>query len=666
MGECEFLGISHLMTNDDQNLRRFDTFPKLLLRNAQGLADAPAFREKEFGIWQTYSWREVRENVKVLALGMAELGLTRDDKIAIDGSNRPKFYWAFAAAQSIGAIPVPIYQDGAADEVQYVLSHAEVKFVIAEDQEQVDKIISVMDQCPSIKTVIYKEPRGMRHYHQEFLHFYDDVQETGRAYDAAHPEFFEAEIAKGKAADLSVILYTSGTTGRPKGVMLSFKNLWESARLAVEFEGLTEKEEVLSYLPMAWVGDHFFAYVQALHAGYTVNCPESAETVQMDLRELGPTYYFAPPAVFENLLTQITIRIEDASAIKRKMYHYFIGVAKRCGVDILENKPVSLIDRILYGIGDILVYGPLKNQLGLSRIKLAYTAGAAIGTEMFKFYRSLGVNLKQLYGQTESCAYVCIQNNNDVRADTVGPAAPGCEVKIDEATGEVLYKSPGAFIGYFKNEEATRETITESGWVHTGDAGIITDDGQLKIIDRAKDVGKLNDGTLFAPQYIENKLKFHPFIKEAVCHGGERNTVTAFINIDPDAVGNWAERSGISYGSYTDLGNRDEIYDLIKSCIEEMNQDLAVDSDLANAQVARFLILHKELDADDGELTRTRKVRRRIIAERYGTLIEGLYSDQDVISIESQITFEDGRTGQLKADLKIRDCKTFPALKVAS
>lgn len=660
------LGNLYLMANDDQELGRYNTFPKLLLRNAEKLASAPAFREKEFGIWQTYSWKQTRDNIKALALGMVELGLERGDKIAIVGSNRPKLYWAFAAAQSVGAIPVPIYQDGVADEVQYVLAHSEVKFVIAEDQEQVDKIISVMDQCPTIKMIIYKEPRGMRHYHQEFLHFYDDVQEKGQAYETSHPDFFEAEIAKGEPGDLSVILYTSGTTGRPKGVMLSFENLWESARLSVDFEGLTNNENVISYLPMAWVGDHFFAYAQALMAGYAVNCPESAETVQLDLRELGPTYYFAPPAIFENLLTQMMIRIEDASALKQKMFHYFIGVAKRCGVDILEKKPVSLMDRILYSIGNVLVYGPLKNRLGFSRIRVAYTAGAPIGTEVFKFYRALGVNLKQLYGQTESCAYVCIQNNKDVRSDTVGPAAPGCDVKIDDVTGEVLYKSPGAFMGYFKNEEATRETKTESGWVHTGDAGIITDDGQLKIIDRAKDVGKLNDGTLFAPQYIENKLKFFPFIKEAVCHGGERNTVTAFVNIDLDAVGNWAERRGLSYGSYTDLGNRDEVYDLIKGCIEEVNQDLAIDSNLANAQITRFLILHKELDADDGELTRTRKVRRRIIAERYGTLIEGLYSDQDMISIESQMTFEDGRTGQLKADLKIRDVDTFPALKVAS
>lgn len=654
------------MTMNDKNDNSLDTFPKLLVRNATTIGDRPAFREKEFGIWQTFTWSDVNDNVRALAMGLVSLGIERGDKVAIVGANRPKLYWVFAAAQAIGAIPVPVYQDGVADEIQYVLDHAEVKAVFAEDQEQVDKVMSVMDKCPSIKTIIYKEPRGMRHYEEPFLHFYDDVQDMGRDHDAKNSGFYDAEIAKGKGADLSAILYTSGTTGRPKGVMLSFDNLLKSARLSVEFEKLTENEDILSYLPMAWVGDHFFAYAQALHAGYTVNCPESPETVLADLKELGPTYYFAPPAIFETMLTQMMIRIEDASAIKRKMFHYFMGVAKRCGIDILEGNSVPLKDRLLYALGNILVFGPLKNTLGFSRIRLAYTAGAPMGPEVFRFYRSLGLNLKQLYGQTESCAYVCIQTNHDVRPDTVGPPAPGCEVMIDDATGEVLYRSPGAFIGYYKNDEATREAKTESGWVHTGDAGILTDDGQLKIIDRAKDVGKLTGGTLFAPQYIENKLKFFPFIREAVCHGGDRDNVTAFINIDLEAVGNWAERRGISYASYADLADRDEVYGLIKGNIEDVNRDLAIDSELADAQIHNFLILHKELDADDGELTRTRKVRRRIIAERYGELIEALYGDEGEVSVEAKITFEDGRSGVLKADLKVRAAETFAPMRQAS
>ncbi|GLQ07808.1 AMP-binding protein [Sneathiella chinensis] len=643
-----------------------DTFPKLLLRNARQRPDAPAFREKEFGIWQTYSWKDVYENARALALGFSELGVKRGDAIAIIGSNRPQLYWVFAAAQAVGALPVPIYQDGVAEEVQYVLDHAEAKVVVAEDQEQVDKVLSIMDQCPTITHLIYKEPRGMRHYTQPFILSYEAVQEKGRAFDAAHPGFYEAEVDKAKGSDIATILYTSGTTGRPKGVMLSFDNMVTCGRLSVEFENLTEKDKVLSYLPMAWVGDHLFSYSQASQAGFSVNCPESAETVLTDLREIGPTYYFAPPAIFENMLTQMMIRIEDASKIKQKMFHYFIDVAKRCGVQILEGKPVSFLDRLLYTIGDFLVYGPLKNTLGFSEIRVAYTAGAPMGPEVFKFYRSLGLNLKQLYGQTESCAYVCIQNDKDVRPDTVGPPAPGCEVKLDETTGEVLYRSPGSFVGYYKNDEATQETKTTDGWVHTGDAGIMTDDGQLKIIDRAKDVGKLEDGTLFAPQYIENKLKFFPSISEAVCHGADKDTVTAFINIDLEAVGNWAERRGISYTSYQDLANRDEVYSLVKEGVEQVNRDLAIDSELAGAQISRFLILPKALDADDGELTRTRKVRRRIVAERYGTLIDALFSNDETAYIESQMTFEDGRTGVLKATVKVWDAETYPAVRAAS
>jgi long-chain acyl-CoA synthetase len=651
------------MTNKEQEL---DTFPKLIRRNANVRPNVPAYREKEYGIWQTYSWKDVYDNSRALGLGLVDLGLQRGDAVAIIGSNRPQLYWVFSAAQSVGALPVPLYQDGVAEEIQYVLEHAEAKVVVVEDQEQVDKVLSVIDQCPNIRYVIYKEARGMRHYKQPFVKSYAEVQELGRAYDQKNAGFFDAESDKAKGEDIATIMYTSGTTGRPKGVMLSFDNMVKAGRLSVEFEKLTEKEKVLSYLPMAWVGDHLFSYSQASQAGFSVNCPENAETVLTDLREIGPTYYFAPPAIFENMLTQMMIRIEDASAIKQKMFHYFIDVAKSCGVEILEGKPVSFMDRLKYKLGDLLIFGPLKNTLGFSQIRVAYTAGAPMGPEVFKFYRSLGVNLKQLYGQTESCAYVCMQNDQDVRPDTVGPPAPGCDIMIDEKTGEVMFKSPGSFVGYYKNDEATKETKNDNGWVHTGDAGIMTDDGQLKIIDRAKDVGKLNDGTLFAPQYIENKLKFFPFISEAVCHGSDRDTVTAFINIDMEAVGNWSERRGISYTSYQDLAGRDEVYNQIKECVEQVNKDLAIDSELAGAQISRFLILPKALDADDGELTRTRKVRRRIIAERYEVLISALFSDVSTVDIQSEMTFEDGRKGTLSATVKVSNSDTYPAMRVAS
>ena len=648
------------MSDVRASLQAHDTFPKLLLRNADQFGHRPAFREKDYGIWQSWTWAEMAAEIRAFACGLAALGVARGDKIAIIGQNRPQLYWSFDAIQCLGGVPVPLYADSVADEMAYVLAHAEVGMAICEDQEQVDKVLSVMDRVPTLEAMVYKDTRGMRHYRQPFLHALDEVQARGREHDRQQPDFFDGEVAKGQGGDVAIIAYTSGTTGNPKGVMLSFDNLATSCRLAIEMEGLTEEEEILAYLPLAWVGDHFFSYGQHHIAGFTVNCPESSDTVMMDLRDIGPTSFIAPPAIFEGFLTQIQIRMEDASRFKRRLYRYFTEVAGRCGPALLDGKPVSIGDRLLYGLGELLIYGPLKNNLGLSRMRIAYTGGAPLGEDVFNFYRSIGINLKQLYGQTESSAYVCIQRNGGVKPDTVGPPAPGVDVRITDE-GEVIYKSPGAFVGYFKNDEATRETRDDEGWVHTGDAGIIDDDGHLKVIDRAKDVGRLNDGTLFAPQYIENKLKFFPYVKEAVAHGVDRDYATAFVNIDLEAVSNWAEKRGISYTSYTDLASRSEVYDLVKGCIEQVNTALAQDSALAGSQIRRFLVLHKELDADDGELTRTRKVRRRVIAERYKPMIDALYSEADNVSVETQVTFEDGRTGTMRADLNIAPAETYGA-----
>lgn len=642
-----------------------DTIPKFIAYNAQHRRDRPAMREKDLGIWQSWTWGEVDSRIRQLACGLAASGFRRGDKLAIIGDNRPELYWAVAAAQVLGGVPVPVYQDSVADEVQYVIDHAEACFAIAENQEQVDKLMSVKDRLPKLEAIIYSDPRGLRHYDHSGLCALDEIIERGTTYAQSHPDFFEAELAKGKGSDIAIICYTSGTTGRPKGVMLSHDNIVRSANLAIAFDAISEKDEILAYLPLAWVGDNFISYAEGSIAGFCLNCPESADTVLQDLREIGPTYFFAPPRIFENLLTTVMIRMEDASALKRGMFHYFISVAKRAGRAILEGRPVSVKDRLLYWLGELLVYGPLKNVLGMSRLRLAYTAGEAIGPDIFDFFRALGVNLKQLYGQTECTVYLCLQTDDDVRSDTVGPPAPGVELKIDPQSGEVLYRSPGVFVGYYKNDEATAETKTSDGWVHTGDAGVFTDDGHLRIIDRAKDVGRLNDGALFAPKYVENKLKFFPFIKEAVVFGHERDYVTAFINIDLGAVGSWAERNGIAYTSYTDLAGRAEVYKQIKGCIEQVNRDLASDSSMAGCQVKRFLILHKELEADDGELTRTRKVRRRIIAERYGDLIEALYSDKDSIAVEAKITFEDGRTGTFKANLAVAGVETYTPMRKA-
>ena len=635
-----------------------DTFPKLLALNARRFADRHAAREKEYGIWQSWTWSELKTEIEGLACGLAALGFERGDKLAILGSNRPRLYGAMCATQALGGIPVPMYQDSVAKELQFVVEHAEARFAIAEDQEQVDKLLEIKAQCPSLEVIVYDDPRGMRHYDQPFLHSYRSIQERGKAFAAENPAWYDEQVARGTGSDVAIILYTSGTTGNPKGVMLTHGNVLFAARSSVEFEKLTADDEVLAYLPMAWVGDHIFSFGQSYVAGFCVNCPESAETVMQDLKEIGPTYYFAPPAVFENLLTTVSIRIEDASFIKQKMYHYFMKLAKRVGVGILEGKPVPSGDRFMYWLGNLLVYGPLKNTLGFSRIRLGYTAGEAIGGEIFDFYRSLGINIKQLYGQTEAAVFVTIQPDDQVRPDTVGPAAPEVELKIAD-NGEVLYRSPGVFRSYYKNEEATRETKTEDGWVHTGDAGVLDADGHLRIIDRAKDVGRLNDGAMFAPKYLENKLKFFPQIAEAVTFGHERDYAAAFINIDLDAVSNWAERNNISYASYQELAAHPRVYGLVKDCIGQVNADLARDPQLASSQIRRFLVLHKELDADDGELTRTRKVRRRIIAERYSPLIDALYSDARTCHIDTEVVFEDGRRGQISADLTIDDVEAF-------
>ena len=627
------------------------TFPGLLLKHSQNSADSPAFREKYLGIWQTYSWRESAEQVRALACGFAVMGLKRGDTIAIIGDNRPQLYWVFLAAQSIGAVPVPMYQDGVAEELQYVLNHAGVRFAVVEDQEQTDKLFLIKDRCSQLEEIIYKDSRGMQDYNQPFVHNYTDVQERGRAYDEENPDFFQRELAVTGPDDVAGVFYTSGTTGNPKGVQLTFSNLLVSANRFSHQEALQDDERQINYAPMAWVGDHFFLAL-ALSAGYSTNCPESRETLLTDLKEIGPTIFFGAPALWEGLLTTITIRMEDAGRFKRGLYRYFIDVAQRAGTDLLDRRPVGLADRLRYWLGEVFVYGPLKNNLGLSHTRLAITGGAPLGENTFSFYRSIGINLKQIYGQTECSAYATRHHNGDARQDTVGPPCEGVEIRIADS-GEILVKSPGNFAGYFKNPEATRETLTEDGWLRTGDAGIMTDDGHLKVIDRANDVGALNDGTLFAPQYIENKLKFFPYIREAVALGNARNYVTVFINIDLEAMGNFAERIGLSYSGYTDLSQRDEVYDLIRQNVEEVNRDLSRDSNLASSQVRRFIVLHKELDADDGELTRTRKVRREFVGEKYQTLIDALYSDQQHVKVESEVTFEDGSKGSISADLKI-------------
>jgi long-chain acyl-CoA synthetase len=640
-----------------------DTFPQLLAEFARTRADRPAYREKEYGIWQSYDWGHVAAQVHRLAAGLADLGFLRGDRLIVVGDNRPRLYWSMCAAQSLGGVPVPVYQDSVADELAYVVEHAGARFALAENQEQVDKLLEIQRKVPSLEVVMYVDPRGMRHYQN--LLSYADVQERGAKRLALEPDTVSAEVAKGVGSDDAIMLYTSGTTGRPKGAVLSYDNLVWAAKAGAEFDGLRAGDELLSYLPMAWVGDHIFSYAQGYVVGLVVNCPESTTTVMTDLREIGPTYYFAPPRVLENLITQVTIRMEDAGFLKRRMFQFFMTRARRVGPALLDGRPVSVAGRLLYWLGSLLVYGPLKNTLGMSRVRVAYTAGEAVGPEIFNFYRALGVNMKQLYGQTEASVFVTIHPNGEVFPDTVGKPVSKVELRIADS-GEVLYRSPGVFKEYFKNPEATNDAKTPDGWVHTGDAGYLDERGHLHIIDRARDVGKLNDGTLFAPKFIENKLKFFPHINEVVAFGHGRDFVAVFVNIDMVAVGDWAERRNIAYASYQELAARPEVYDLVQDEIEQVNRDLAADPRMAGAQIRRFLILHKALDADDGELTRTNKVRRGFIGERYKPLVDALYDGSTSAHIRVEVTFEDGRKGTIEGDVAVRDVAPHSTPPVAA
>ncbi|MGE0498136.1 MAG: long-chain fatty acid--CoA ligase [Ramlibacter sp.] len=652
------------------------TFSRLLLQHAAQRPGAPAMREKEYGIWQTLTWADLARLVERLACGLHQAGLQRGEHMVVIGANRPRLYATMLAIQSLGAIPVPLYQDAVASECVFPINNAEVRFAFAEDQEQVDKLLEIREQCPQLGTLYFDDPRGLRNYSEPGLSSLESLIEAGKAFAAQQPGFFTDQVEQARPGDVAAMFFTSGTTGNAKGVVHTHNTLINRAQAGASFDRLTSAEEVLAYLPPAWIGQNIFSYAQWLACGYVVNCPESAATVMIDLKEVGPTYYFAPPRVFEGLLTSVMIRMEDASALKRRMFHACMNVARRIGPALMDGRttgtdgaPITALDRAKYALGNLLVYGPLRNNLGMSRVRVAYTAGEAIGPDLFTFYRSIGINLKQLYGSTETAVFVCLQPDNQAKADTVGIPIEGVEIRVAD-NGEILVKSPGLLKEYYKNPAATAEVLTADGWYHTSDAGFLDAQGHLKIIDRVKDVGRLmggaNDGAMFAPKYVENKLKFFPHIKEVVALGDKREKVCVMINIDFDAVGNWAERRNLPYAGYTDLAQKPEVYQLIKECVEKVNADLAADTLLAGSQVSRFLVLHKELDADDGELTRTNKVRRGYVGEKYQVLVDALYGGKTEQYIETQVKFEDGRTGSVSATLRIDDAKTFAAVKAAA
>jgi len=645
------------------------TFPRLMLDHAARRPMATALREKEYGIWQSLSWQALAELVKDLACGLHLAGLQRGEHVIVVGANRPRLYASMLAVQSLGAIAVPLYQDAVATEYVFPINNADVRFAVVENQEQVDKLLEIRPDCAGLAHIYFDDPRGLRNYQQAGLLSLAHVQKQGQQFAKQSPAFFDKQVASNQADDVAAMFFTSGTTGNPKGVVHTHRSLLDRAKAGADFDHLTENEEVLAYMPPAWIGQNIFSYAQWLCCGYVVNCPESAATVNIDLKEIGPTYYFAPPRVFEGMLTTVMIRMEDASSPKRAMFAYFMDIARRYGSARRDGQSIGLIGQLLYGLGNLLVYGPLRNNLGFSRVRVAYTAGEAIGPDLFNFYRAIGINLKQLYGSTETAVFVCLQPDTQARADTVGVPCAGVQIMVAD-NGEVLVKSAGLLKGYYKNPEATAEVLTADGWYKTNDAGFIDNQGHLKIIDRVKDVGRIqggsNDGAMFAPKYVENKLKFFPHIKEVVAYGDGRDKVCVMLNIDFEAVANWAERRNLPYAGYTDLAQKSEVYQLMLECVEKVNADLATDALLAGSQISRFLVLHKELDADDGELTRTNKVRRGYIADKYAVLVDALYQGLEQQFIETAVKFEDGRSGSVSAHLRLMDARTFAPVERAA
>ena len=629
-----------------------ETFPQLLLERAAEYGDSKiALREKEFGIWQAVTWQKYLDHVKYFCLGLISLGLERGDTIAIIGDNRPEWMYAELAAQSAGARSIGIYQDAIVSEMIYIVTLADIKYIVAEDQEQVDKILEMWDQLPSVKKVIYYDPKGLRNYAEDFLIAFPEVEELGRQYEKEFPNHFEQSVAQGKENDIAILSTTSGTTGNPKLAMLTHKNLISMGKNLMQVDPIEAEDEFVSFLPLAWIGEQMMSFACSLQQGFTLNFPEEPETVQDNIREIGPHAMFSPPRIWENLVSRVQVKIEDTSWFKKKMYHWALGVGYEMAGARFRKETPSFSLKLRYFLADWTVFQMIKDHLGLRHLRRAYTGGAALGPDVFRFFHALGVNLKQIYGQTEVSGIAVLHRDGDIKFQTVGTPVPGTEIRLDE-NGEILVRSDSVISGYYRNEEATRESLID-GWLHSGDAGYFDDDGHLVVIDRAKDVMTLHDGTKFSPQFIENKLKFSPYVKEAVVFGGDWPFVTAMININMENVGKWAENSLIAYTTYTDLAQKSQVYDLIRKHVEESNVDLP-----PAARIRRFLLLHKELDADDAELTRTRKVRRRFVAQRYNDIISALYSQDDHLDVETVITYQDGRTATLKTRLRIETLAT--------
>ncbi|MEJ2486239.1 MAG: AMP-binding protein [Anaerolineales bacterium] len=634
-----------------ENLNQKQTLPQLLEAQTKKSPNRTAMRERIYGIWQPLTWQEVYNHVKNFSLGLVSLGLTGKETIAIIGDNRPEWVIAELAAQAAGAKAIGIYQDAVVSEMIYILEHADVSIIVVEDQEQVDKILEMWEDLKGVRKVIFYDPKGLRNYTEDFLMDFTQVEELGREYAQQHPGVYEKMVQEGKESDLAILSTTSGTTGNPKLAMLTHKNLISMGKNLMDVDPMEPEDEFVSFLPLAWIGEQMMSLGCGLQIGFTINFPEEPETVQHNIREIGPQVMFSPPRIWENMVSQVQVKIEDSSKIKKFFYNWAMPIGYEMADMHFKKENPNTALKIKYFLANQLVFSTIKDHLGLRHLKRAYTGGAALGPDVFRFYHALGVNLKQIYGQTEISGIAVVHRDRDVKFQTVGTPIPETDIRIDDS-GEILLKSPAVMVGYYRNDEATQESLSDDKWLHTGDAGYFDEDGHLIVIDRAKDVMTLHDGTKFSPQFIENKLKFSPYIKEAVVFGGDWPFVTSMINIDFANVGKWAENHQIAYTTYTDLAQKDQVYQLVRQYIETANADLP-----PAAQIRRFLLLHKELDADDAELTRTRKVRRTLIAKRYDEIISALYSQNDFLDLETTISYQDGRTARLQTRLRIETMK---------
>ena len=624
------------------------TIPKLFYEKATEHGKGRvAMREKEFGVWRPITWYDYLENVKYLALGLLSLGLENGDKVSMIGDNRPEGLWAEMATLCAGGVGVWLFQDSLIEEVKYIIDHSDTKFLFGEGQEEVDKAISIFNECPKLEKIIWDDPKGMRNYDQDYLISLKQVQQLGRELEQQQPQLFREMIDKGHGDDVALLFYTSGTTALPKGALLSHNNMLTMGKHLMAVDPCLATDDYVSYLPFAWIGEQMMSISCGLQVGYTINFPEGPETAQNDIREIGPHVMFAPPRMYEQMTRTVQVKYLDATWIKRKLYELSTRIGYHVADLKFQKKPIPWYWAFLDWLAYITVQKKLKDHLGLSRVRNAYTGGAAMGPDHFRFFHALGVNLKQIYGQTEVAGISVVHRSGDIKFDTVGHPIPETEIKITE-DGEILTRSPSVFLGYYKNPEATEETLKDD-WLYSGDRGFIDDDGHLVVFDRTKDVFTLRDGKPFSPQYLETRMKFSPYVRDSWVIGDKREYVTAVICIDYSVVGKWADEKKINYTSYQELSQLDQIYQLVEEQIRKANKDLP-----ETARVVKFVNLYKEFDADDDELTRTRKLRRAFVEKRYHNIVDALYSENNMVHIDTTIKYEDGRQAHINTDLHIR------------